>query len=94
MDDTRRVKILKSCPTHGLHVQDEVGKMGQVQPLKNGEPLIAGAEIVEITQDADDPSYLTLRTLCRSGPPKIANKKYRTGWDGVFGKRANPGGLN
>jgi len=63
--------------------------VGTLMPLREGQPIPEGSELVKITPGEDE--WHDVETLYRheslSGPPQIATPAYRDGYDRIFGKQ-------
>lgn len=74
---------------------------GEVRPLKDGRPLVAG-EIVRLERRSDNPQLhdvhvehvikpsdvkATVSPADHSGPAQVATEAYRESWDRTFGER-------
>jgi hypothetical protein len=87
----------------GYHVLRRRGEdpveMGTMRPLKDGE-VIEG-EVISLKARKDVPFIYDVKTklaarraerrLTSDGPPQVASKEYRTGWDAIWGKRRESG---
>lgn len=67
--------------------------LGTLAPMREGQPLSEGAELVKITPGEDD-EWHDVETIYRhepraelSGPPQVATEAYREGYDRIFGKQ-------
>lgn len=65
--------------------------LGTLTPMKNGQSLLTGAELVKVTL-GDDGEWHDVETLYApeptlSGPPQVATPAYRAGYDRIFGKQ-------
>lgn len=76
----------------GTHVS-----IGMLAPVKNGQALQAGTELVRLSPSADD-EWHDVETVYRhepvatsSGPPQVATPAYSDGWGRVFGKKQTVG---
>jgi hypothetical protein len=86
------------------HHPDHKITRGWVKPLKDGEPL-NGAEVLSVRYDERvgdfevqslyDPkcpkSEESTMARASSGPAMVASNEYRSGWDRIFGHRAEVG---
>lgn len=64
--------------------------VGTLTPLKNGQSLLTGAEVVKVTPGEGE--WHDVETVYEpepelSGPPQVATPAYRAGWSRVFGKK-------
>ena len=74
---------------------------GEVRPIREGQPLIAG-ELVTLTPRAASPAICDVKVHCRApstasssgpvdgehkGPALVNSPEYRDHWDGIFAKR-------
>ena len=60
-------------------------ELGSVHPLKDGQPLTPGAELVMMHEDG----RLRVTELGHQGPAQVATKPYRDGWERTFDKSLN-----
>jgi hypothetical protein len=64
---------------------------GVMKPVRDGEPLAGGAELVRLQQRDEHPRLFdvdvlaTIPTRTASGPPQVATDAYRAGWEMIFG---------
>lgn len=80
----REAAVLGGCE-HALVVQEQDGVTKRLTPVHEGQAVPPGTELVAIKRG---PRAGTVRLLSlHSGPPKVATKRYRDGWDTVFGKK-------
>jgi hypothetical protein len=61
-----------------------VRDVGFIMPAREGVPVPAGAELVNLRRREDGAYDCT--TLVK-GPPQVSTPAYREGWDSIFGKR-------
>jgi hypothetical protein len=66
--------------------------VGTLTPVKEGQPLQEGTELVKVTRGDDE--WHDVETIYRheaapslSGPPQVATPEYREGYDRIFGKQ-------
>jgi len=69
---------------------------GEVRPLRDGQPLAPGGEIVQLAERADSPCLYDVKVDCKvpsasestpprgGGPPQVATRAYRESWDRTF----------
>jgi hypothetical protein len=65
--------------------------IGTLTPMKDGQSLLTGAEIVKVALDEDD-EWHDVETIyapepALSGPPQVATPAYKKGYDRIFGKQ-------
>jgi hypothetical protein len=72
---------------------------GEVRPMREGRPVVAGGEVVRLEQRAEAPSLYDVHVECKipaapaapvdrsqgGGPPQVATRAYRENWDLTFG---------
>lgn len=93
-EDTERVVILHDCPSHRVFGDSE-GNVRTVYPVVEGKPIPEDSNIVIFSDVEGQPNQKDMKTIRRtSGPSRTSNKKYRTGWDSVFGKKPDKKDLN
>ncbi len=72
--------------------------IGTLTPLKNGQALFTGAEVVKVTPSEGE--WHDVETIYESepesepslsGPPQVATPEYRRGYDRIFGKKPTTG---
>lgn len=67
----------------------EDGREGNLTPAREGQPLQAGEELVQVA-GSSEPGTVQLRTVYKHhGPPRASTKAFRTGYDAIFGEKAN-----
>ena len=77
-----------------LQVSREDGRIGDLTPLREGQPLRSGEEIVQLC-GSDEPGTVRFRTLYKhGGPSRASTPAYRDRYDAVFGRKAKAGDLN
>lgn len=64
------------------------GAVVHLERVKSGEPLNPGTRLCQVT--ADETGHVELEAvdvpeLAAGGPPMVASKAYRDGWDKIFG---------
>jgi hypothetical protein len=73
-----------------LRVKDDSLSVGEVRPVREGEPMNA-RELVRLRPRDGTPRVCDVETLYepprKSGPPKVATRRFREGWDAIFGTR-------
>jgi hypothetical protein len=81
----------------GFHVLRRRGdapvEVGTLRPLKEGQPI--EGEVISLKPRKDVPFIYDVKTklpdprrrLTSDGPPQVATKEYRTGWEAIWGKR-------
>jgi hypothetical protein len=93
----RTARLLQSCQHQALvatrhqmddgHVHEETDTL---RPLREGQAIGPGSEIVEVIPGADPCEY-ELRTVHggagHRGPARVATATYRDNYDTIFGKR-------
>jgi len=85
-ENPKRVFLLHKCDHHTV-VKDDDGRIGVASPLKDGEPISAESDLVHFTEVEGEPRLLDMHTTrIGTGPSKVSNPKYRSGWDIVFKK--------
>jgi hypothetical protein len=93
-DDTKPDKLYMggSCPVHGtapvLRVRDDGFDVGMLHPLRDGQPIPPGGELVELKRCADG-SY-DARTV-EGGPAMVNSPAFKQGWDNIFGGKQEVG---
>jgi hypothetical protein len=70
---------------------------GEVRPLRQGQPLAPGGEVVRLVERADSANiydvkvdYKAPSTPAKSaggGPPQVASAEYRASWERTFTRR-------
>ncbi len=74
---------------------------GEVRPMREGRPLLAGAEVVRLERRADAPALFDVHVECavppgnapkrltpaQNGPAQVATPEYRENWELTFGAR-------
>jgi hypothetical protein len=74
------------------HRPDESIHVGVLRSVKEGVPIVAGAELVKV-RPAGDGTYDVTSIYGGSseessnGPAQVATDEYRDGWDRVFGSK-------
>ena len=74
-----------------IRLKDDVVSVGEVRPMKDGAPIMQGAEVVRLAPREGTPRVCDVEVLYEAparaskGPPKVANDKYRDNWERVFG---------
>ncbi len=69
---------------------------GEVRPMREGRPLVAGGEVVRLERRADAPALFDVRveyevppasaaSHAQGGPPQVATRAYRESWELTFG---------
>jgi hypothetical protein len=93
-DDGEGARVLRARP----------GRIdaGEVRPMREGRPLVAGGEVVRLERRADAPALFDVRVECtvpvgartepaatpaQGGPPQVATRAYRESWELTFGTR-------
>jgi hypothetical protein len=83
----------------GFHVirrrGEEAVELGTLRPLKEGQPI--EGEVITLRPRKDVPYVYDVKTkvpdrrqqrrLTSDGPPQVATKEYRAGWDKIWGNR-------
>jgi hypothetical protein len=61
---------------------------GVLMPLREGQPLAPGSEIVRVEEYEED-GWHDIETVYRvsDGPAQVATPAYRAGYDRIFGKK-------
>jgi hypothetical protein len=61
---------------------------GVLTPLREGQPLAPGSEIVRVEEYEED-GWHDIETVYRvsDGPAQVATPAYRAGYDRIFGKK-------
>ncbi len=77
-----------------LRLKDDTLSIGEVRPVVEGQPL-NDREVVRLKPRDGAPSVCDVETVYAppprvGGPPKVATRQFREGWDAVFG-RGEPG---
>jgi hypothetical protein len=74
---------------------------GEVRPMREGRPLVAGAEVVRLERRTDAPALFNVHVECaipaaagpqptsttHGGPPQVSTPEYRENWEHTFGPR-------
>jgi hypothetical protein len=72
---------------------------GEVRPLREGQPLAPGGEVVRLVERADSanvydvkvdyaaPSAPAPAKSAGGGPPQVASAEYRASWDRTFARK-------
>lgn len=74
-----------------LRKQGDTLSLGEVRPLKEGKPI--QGEVVQLKPRPEMPLLCDVEVQhapaarSHAGPARVANKSYRSGWDGIWGKR-------
>jgi len=90
----KKIKVLASNDDRVSLIMDDEGNVGVVSPLKDGMPLQPEQDIVKLNK-TEEPNVYTLQTLYQGkGPARASNKKFREGWDSVYGKQKKKADLN
>jgi hypothetical protein len=93
-DDGEGARVLRARP----------GRIdaGEVRPMREGRPLMAGGEVVRLERRADAPALFDVHVECPipvsaraasspapspGGPPQVATRAYRESWEQTFGAR-------
>jgi len=85
-DDGKGLKVLRKR-------NDELS-LGEVRPLEEGKAI--SGEVVSLTPHAEMPLLCDVKVEAdvrpanggsRSGPARVSNPSYRSGWDRMWGKR-------
>jgi hypothetical protein len=72
------------------HHPDHSTTMAVIRPVVDGSPMMPGEEYVTTSRRPDGSHEITSAYApARSGPPQVATKVYRDGWDRTFNA---PGG--
>ena len=69
---------------------------GEVRPLREGQPLTGGGEVVRLAARAGSPNVYDVDVQCEvpkvsaassegAGPPQVATLAYRESWERTFG---------
>ena len=91
--ESERVALIHACEEHTV-IGTEEGEVHVLSPLAEGKEVPPGSRLVNF-EDRGEPGFVEMRTICRTpGPAKVNSRQYKSGWDNVFGKKANPKGLN
>lgn len=64
--------------------------VGTLTPMKDGQSLLTGGELVKITPGEDgwhDVETVYEPEPALNGPPQVATPAYRAGYDRIFGKQ-------
>ncbi len=90
-DDGRSYGILRR--------RKEEIQVGTLRPLEEGKPI--HGEIVTLSARSESPLLFDVETehavttaRQASGPPKIATKEYREGWDSIWSEKSGSRALN
>ncbi len=68
---------------------------GEVRPLREGQPIAPGGEIVRLVERADSNQLYDVKvdytappgpSKSAGGPPQVASPAYRASWDRTFAK--------
>ncbi|HXN33537.1 MAG TPA: hypothetical protein VN894_16825 [Polyangiaceae bacterium] len=92
-DDGEGARVLRARP----------GRIdtGEVRPMREGRPFVAGTEVVRLERRADAPAVFDVHvecsipaaagsqrtTLAQGGPPQVSTPEYRENWELTFGAR-------
>jgi hypothetical protein len=95
----RDVMLLHSPTDDGagarvVRLKDDTLSVGEVRPVVEGQP-INERELVRLKPREGAPQLCDVETLYEpaptparaGGPPKVATRKFREGWEAVFGPR-------
>lgn len=84
-----------------LRKQGDTLSLGEVRPLKEGKPI--QGEVVQLKPREDMPLLCDVEVQHAArhsakarpaGPARVASTSYRSGWDGIWGKRRAKRSLN
>jgi hypothetical protein len=92
MDDEETIEeatvIEGCCREHEMRVATADGTKLRLVPARDGEALPLGASGMALVVPGNEPGTVMLKHVAsRSGPAKVATKKYRSGWDATFKKQ-------
>jgi hypothetical protein len=71
---------------------------GEVRPIRDGQPLTPGGEVVRLVERPDATCVYDVKVDCKvpelpapsprpaSGPPQVATRAYRDSWERTFAK--------
>jgi hypothetical protein len=67
-------------------------EQGEVRPVREGKPLVPGAEVVSLEKRGEHPALYDVKTVHKqegtlSGPAQVATKQYRDSWERTFGRK-------
>jgi hypothetical protein len=95
-DDGQGARVLRARP----------GRIdtGEVRPMREGRPLVAGGEVVRLERRTDTPALFDVHVECavpaanasnsspaspQHGPAQVATPEYRENWELTFGRRSS-----
>ncbi len=73
---------------------------GEVRPMRDGQPLAPGGEVVRLVERPDAACVYDVKVDCKvpslpassdaraAGPPQVATRAYRDSWERTFAKNA------
>jgi hypothetical protein len=78
---------------------------GEVRPLREGQPLLPGGEVVRLVERSDHANVYDVKvdyktpalpasTKASAGPPQVASPEYRASWERTFAKRSQKARAN
>jgi len=95
-EDGEGLRALRSRP--------ERMELAEIRPAREGKPLPAAAELIQLRRRAESPLLYDVDVqfgdadrggeASHGGPPKVASHKYRENWDAIFGKKRGHKMLN
>ena len=89
--DTFRITDLLDGGLRGTRAD---GRVGELTPTQEGQPLQPGEELVQVFA-SEEQGTVRLRTLYKhGGPSRASTPAYRDGYDAVFGRKVKAGDLN
>jgi len=65
------------------HLPDHEIELGVVRPLRDGQPIASGSEVVSL-EHLGGSEYSVEHIY--GGPAKVTSDAYRAGWDRIFGR--------
>ena len=78
--------LLETC-AHAVVVGNDDGTVSRLVPMKEGQSVPPGATGIALVRRGKEPGKMRVTYVpIRSGPPRVATKKYRSGWDTTFKK--------
>lgn len=94
--DQLRIGEEVSPNTRLVERRGERSGVGTLTPVRDGQALPEGAELVKITPGQD--GWHDVETIYKhepvtelNGPPQVATPAYRDGWSRIFGKKPTVG---
>ncbi|HEY8098611.1 MAG TPA: hypothetical protein VIE65_21305 [Methylobacter sp.] len=81
------LRVIRHFPDH--HIET-----GTLRKIENGKPIPEGSELVSLSITDHGYHIETLYKSDNSGPPKVNNSAFRSGWDRIFAHKEKKDLLN